>query len=95
LVEAGDVYLGGERNQGKGAAGNAHVTVACECECEPGGRMRHVAMHLVSGFSKPQMRIFPDAYSPRGPRSTPSAAPSQPLLPSHEQPPTHNGTTRR
>ncbi len=60
VVEADDIYLGGERNQGKGTAGKAHVVVACERA--PGGRMGHVAMRLVSGFSKPQVRLFRDAH---------------------------------
>jgi len=60
VVEADDVYLGGERNQGKGTAGKAHVIVACERQ--PGGRMGHVAMRLVSGFSKPEVKVFRDAH---------------------------------
>jgi len=45
VVEADDVYLGGERNQGSGPAGKTRVIAAAERHAS--GRMGHVAMRVV------------------------------------------------
>jgi transposase-like protein len=60
VVEADDVYLGGERNEGSGTEGKACVIVACERHA--GGRMGHVAMQIVSGFSSQAVAAFRDAH---------------------------------
>ena len=44
IVEADDVYLGGERNEGSGTAGKARVIAACERY--PSGRMGAVINRL-------------------------------------------------
>lgn len=58
VVEADDVYLGGERNQGSGPAGKTAVIVAAERHA--GGRMGHVAMKVVTGFSASAVEAFRD-----------------------------------
>lgn len=58
VVEADDVYLGGERNQGKGTAGKTTVIVAAERHTS--GRMGHVAMQVVSGFTTAAVQAFRD-----------------------------------
>ena len=59
VVEADDVYLGGERNQGSGPAGKTRVIAAAERH--PSGRMGHVAMQVVSGFTTAAVEAFRDA----------------------------------
>lgn len=59
VVEADDVYLGGERNQGSGPAGKTRVIAAVERHA--GGRMGHVAMQVVSGFTSAAVQAFRDA----------------------------------
>jgi transposase-like protein len=59
VVEADDVYLGGERNQGSGPAGKTRVIAAAERH--PRGRMGRVAMQVVSGFTAAAVRAFCDA----------------------------------
>ena len=56
VVEADDVYLGGERNQGSGPAGKTRVIAAAERH--PGGRMGHVAMQVVNGFTAAAVQAF-------------------------------------
>lgn len=60
VVEADDVYFGGERNEGRGTGGKARAVVACERR--PEGGMGFVAIGQVSGFSKPAIRAFRDAH---------------------------------
>jgi transposase-like protein len=60
IVEADDVYLGGERNEGSGTAGKTRVIAACERD--PGGRMGAVAMKVVSGFTNEEAAAFRDAH---------------------------------
>ena len=60
IVEADDVYLGGERNEGSGYAGKTRVIAACERH--PSGRMGAVAMELVSSFSNAEAAAFRDAH---------------------------------
>jgi transposase-like protein len=59
VVEADDVYLGGERNQGSGPAGKTRVIAAVERK--PGGRMGRVAMQVVKGFTGAAVQAFRDA----------------------------------
>jgi hypothetical protein len=59
VVEADDVYLGGERNQGSGPAGKTRVIAAAERHTS--GRMGHVAMQVVSGFTTAAVQAFRDA----------------------------------
>lgn len=59
VVEADDVYLGGERNQGSGPAGKTRVIAAAERH--PGGRMGHIAMQVVRGFTAAAVQAFGDA----------------------------------
>jgi len=58
VVEADDVYLGGERNQGSGPAGKTAVIAAAERHAS--GRMGHVAMQVVKGFSSSSVQAFRD-----------------------------------
>jgi transposase-like protein len=58
-VEADDVYLGGERNQGKGTAGKTRVIAACERL--PNGQMGHVVMQVVDSFTVANVAAFRDA----------------------------------
>ena len=60
IVEADDVYLGGERNEGSGTAGKTRVIAAAERH--PSGRMGAVAMAVVSGFSNLEAAAFRDAH---------------------------------
>ena len=60
VVEADAVYLGGERNEGSGTEGKTCVIVACERHED--GRMGHVAMQVVSGFSSEAVAAFRDAH---------------------------------
>ena len=59
IVEADDVYLGGERNEGRGTAGKTRVIAA---ERHSSGRMGSVAMAVVSGFSNLEAAAFRDAH---------------------------------
>jgi len=59
VVEADDVYLGGERNLGKGTAGKIAVIVAAERHAD--GRMGHIAMQMVAGFTTAAVQAFRDA----------------------------------
>lgn len=56
IVEADDVYLGGERNEGRGTAGKTRVIAACERHA--GGRMGKVALQVVARFSSAETRTF-------------------------------------
>jgi transposase-like protein len=56
VVEADDVYLGGERNQGSGPAGKTPVIAAAERH--QSGRMGHIAMKVVGGFSSSAVKAF-------------------------------------
>jgi transposase-like protein len=60
IVEADDVYLGGERNEGRGTAGKTRVIAAAERH--PSGRMGSVAMEVVGGFSNEEAEAFRDAH---------------------------------
>jgi hypothetical protein len=60
IVEADDVYLGGERNEGRGTAGKTRVIAAAERH--PGGRMGAVAMAVVGGFPDAEAAAFRDAH---------------------------------
>ena len=60
IVEADDVYLGGERNEGSGTAGKTRVIAAVERH--PSGRMGAVAMAVVSSFSNAEAAAFRDAH---------------------------------
>jgi ISXO2-like transposase domain/Transposase zinc-ribbon domain len=60
IVEADDVYLGGERNAGSGTAGKARVIAACERY--PSGRIGAVVMAVVDGFSNAAAAGFRDAH---------------------------------
>lgn len=60
VVEADDVYLGGERsNQGSGPGGKTMVIVAAERHAS--GRMGHIAMQLVERFTTAAVQTFRDA----------------------------------
>jgi transposase-like protein len=56
VVEADDVYLGGERNQGSGPAGKTPVIAAAERHAS--GRMGHIAMKVVASFSSNSVKAF-------------------------------------
>jgi transposase-like protein len=56
VVEADDVYLGGERNKGSGPAGKTPVIAAAERH--DSGRMGHIAMKVVSSFSCSAVKAF-------------------------------------
>ena len=58
VVEADDVYLGGERNFGSGTAGK--TTVIAAAERHAGGRMGRVSMKVVAGFTAAALRAFAD-----------------------------------
>jgi hypothetical protein len=66
IVEADDVYLGGERNEGSGTAGKTRVIAAAERH--PSGRMGTVAMAMVSGFTNAEASAFRDAHIAPGAR---------------------------
>ena len=65
-VEADDVYLGGERNQGRGTAGKTRVIAACERQAD--GAMGYVVMKVVASFSA-EHPIFAWERTTLGPRS--------------------------
>lgn len=58
VVKADDVYLGGERNQGSGPGGKTRMIAATERYED--GRMGHVAMRMVAGFTSRAVRAFAD-----------------------------------
>jgi transposase-like protein len=62
VVEADDVYLGGERNKGSGPAGKTPVIAAAERHGS--GRMGHIAMKVVSSFSCSAVKAFAENASP-------------------------------
>lgn len=64
VVEADDVYLGGERNQGSGPAGKTAVIAAAERHAS--GRMGHVAMKVVEGFSSSAVKAFQEICIAKG-----------------------------
>jgi transposase-like protein len=59
-VEADEVYIGGERNEGHGTAGKARVIAACERQ--PGGAMGYVVMKVVESFRSEHVIAFRDAH---------------------------------
>jgi transposase-like protein len=59
VVEADDVYLGGERNQGQGTGGKTRVIAACERRAD--GAMGQVAMKVVPSFTASNVAAFRDA----------------------------------
>jgi hypothetical protein len=59
IVEADDVYLGGERNEGRGTGGKTRVIAACERRAD--GGMGHVMMRVVASFTSGQVAAFRDA----------------------------------
>jgi transposase-like protein len=63
-VEADDVYLGGERNQGHGTVGKTRMIAACERRAD--GRMGHVVMKVVANFNAEQVAAFRDAHIAQG-----------------------------
>jgi hypothetical protein len=71
IVAADDVYLGGERNAGRGTAGKTRVIAAAERH--PNGRMGSVALAVVSGFSNEQAAAFRDAHLAPGAHVQPTA----------------------
>jgi hypothetical protein len=66
VVEADDVYLGGERNQGSGPAGKTPVIAAAERHAS--GRMGHVAMKVVASFSSSAVKAFQEICIAKGAR---------------------------
>jgi len=60
IVEADDVYLGGERNEGSGTAGKTRVIAAAERW--PSGRMGAVVMRVVDSFSNQEAAAFRDSH---------------------------------
>ena len=60
IVEADDVYLGGERNEGSGTAGKTRVIAAAERW--PSGRMGAVVMRVVNSFSNQAAAAFRDSH---------------------------------
>jgi hypothetical protein len=60
IVEADDVYLGGERNEGSGTAGKTRVIAAAERW--PSGRMGAVIMRVVDSFSNQAAAAFRDSH---------------------------------
>lgn len=66
VVEADDVYLGGERNEGSGTAGKTRVIAACERH--PSGRMGAVVMKVVDSFSNAEAAAFRDDHLAPGAR---------------------------
>jgi transposase-like protein len=59
-VEADDVYLGGERNEGQGPGGKTCVLAACERRSN--GVMGYVVMKVVSAFNAENVAAFRDAH---------------------------------
>jgi transposase-like protein len=66
VVEADDVYLGGERNQGSGPGGKTPVIAAAERH--ESGRMGHVAMKVVGSFSSRAVKAFQEICIAKGAR---------------------------
>src|SRR5271165_3288931 len=64
IVEADDVYLGGERNQGRGTAGKTRVIAACERQAD--GAMGYVVMKVVASFTAEHVVAFRDAHIAHG-----------------------------
>ena len=64
VVEADDVYLGGERNQGSGTAGKARMIAACERHAS--GRMGFVALQVVPSFTSKAVKAFCEAHLAAG-----------------------------
>ena len=60
IVEADDVYLGGERNEGSGTGGKTRVIAAAERW--PSGRMGAVVMRVVNSFSNQAAAAFRDSH---------------------------------
>jgi hypothetical protein len=60
IVEADDVYLGGERNEGRGTAGKTRVIAAAERY--PSGRMGAVILRVVGSFSNEEAEAFRDGH---------------------------------
>jgi len=97
-VEADDVYLGGERNQGRGTAGKTRVIAACERQAD--GAMGYVVMKVVAAPSMSRRSAMPT--SPMAPTSTrtacaafpPSPIP-QPNAPTRSQSPPASAPTGR
>jgi transposase-like protein len=56
MVEADDVYLGGERNKGSGPAGKTSVIAAAERLGN--GRMGNIGMKVVGSFSSSAVKAF-------------------------------------
>jgi hypothetical protein len=56
VVEADDVYLGGERNEGSGPAGKTSVIAAAERLAS--GGMGHIALQVVAGFTSTEVAAF-------------------------------------
>jgi transposase-like protein len=100
-VEADDVYLGGERNQGRGTAGKTRVIAACERQAD--GAMGYVVMKVVASFSAEHVAAFRDAHIAHGAhihtdglRGFPAFAPiSQPNAPTRSQSPPASAPTGR
>ena len=63
-VEADDVYLGGERNQGRGTAGKVRMIAACERQAN--GRMGYVTLKVVRSFTPTHVAAFRDAHIAAG-----------------------------
>ena len=59
-VEADDVYLGGERNEGKGPGGKTCIIAACERRAN--GAMGYVVMKVVDRFNGENVEAFRDAH---------------------------------
>jgi transposase-like protein len=59
-VEADDVYLGGERNEGSGPGGKTCVIAACERTAN--GAMGYVVMKVVDRFNGDNVQAFRDAH---------------------------------
>lgn len=63
-VEADDVYLGGERNEGKGTAGKTRVIAACERL--PNGNLGYIVMQVVDSFTLANVAAFGKAHIAAG-----------------------------
>jgi len=83
-VEADDVYLGGERNQGRNGRQNPRDRA---CERQADGAMGYVVMKVVASFSAEHVAAFRDAPSPMAPTSTRTACAASRLRRSRN--PTH------
>jgi transposase-like protein len=60
IVEADDVYLGGERNKGQGTGGKTRVIAARERRAD--GGMGHVTMKVVPSFTAEHVAAFRDGH---------------------------------